>query len=944
MPGARIIRTSVGIVGAGPAGLLLSHLLHLEGIESVVIESRSRSHLEERVRAGVLEQGTVDLLNAAGVGERMRRQGLIHHGVELRFDRGGHRIDFQELTGRAITVYAQHEVIKDLINARLAAGGQILFEVEDVAIRGFEGDAPRITFRAAGEECQLACEYIAGCDGFHGVCRTSVPAGALRFYEKTFPFGWLGILARARPASNELIYANHERGFALLSMRTPDISRVYLQCRPDEELAEWPDERIWEELQRRFETADGFRLNEGPIFQKGVTPMRSFVTEPMQFGRLFLGGRRRTHRPAHGRQGPEPGRCGRVGAGARSGPPVSHRLRSAAAPLLGGLSAPRVARAALLLVDDFHVAPLRGEPGIRSSQAVGRARPVVRLPGGRHGVRGALYRAALRSSAMLKSGFSNPRPGNQMGRTVMNRMVPAALLGIAAVAYAQGQPAGRGGPQGGFPPMGTTPKPAIANVKAVRSCESLATVALPNTTIESAALDATNPGICRVTAVTTHPPAGDKVRIWIGIPTENWNGRFLGTGGGGFSGGSAGGINPPLALGYASGATDTGHPGGSGAFALDANGRLNWQAIRDNAYLGIHEMTETGKALTQAMYGVAPRYAYFDGCSTGGRQALMEAQRYPQDYNGIVSGAPAINWPKLMMQSLWGTVQMNAAANPLPACKLAAATAAAVAACDAIDGVKDGVIENPERCTFDPKALIGVSAGDCGTFTEADANMIRMLWDGPRHPDGGFLWYGQPRGADLNALAASRGTPLKPQAFVFSVEWLKFFLTENPQFDWTTVTPAAYQLFWDQSVEEYGLVIGTDNPDLTAFRDHGGKAIVWHGWADQLISAEGTIDYYKRVRQQMGGAEKTAQFARLFLAPGVGHCGGGPGPTPYGQLDALRGWVEDGNAPKTLTAARRDQTGAITRSRPLCQYPLVAKYKGTGSTDDAKNFVCSTGF
>lgn len=520
----------------------------------------------------------------------------------------------------------------------------------------------------------------------------------------------------------------------------------------------------------------------------------------------------------------------------------------------------------------------------------------------------------------------------------------ATALFIAAVAQVQGQ---RGTPPtGGFafqPPLGTTPKPAVPNAKPVRSCESLAMVALPNIAIESAAVDPANPGICRITVMTAHPPAGDKITIWIAIPTSNWNGRFLGTGGGGFVGGMAAGVNQPVALGYAAGATDTGHEGGSGSFAMDANGRLNWQAIRDNAHVGIHEMTVIGKAVTEAMYGAAPRYSYFNGCSTGGRQGLMEAQRYPQDYDGIVSGAPAINWPKLMMQSIWGTLQENVA-DPIPACKLAAATAAAIAACDMIDGVKDGVIEDPKRCTYDPKSLVGTSAGECGDFTQADADVIRKLWDGPRREDGSFLWYGQPRGADLNALAASRGTPLKAQAFPFTVDWLKYFITLNPQFDWSTMKPAAYEHFWDQSVEQYGTVIGTDNPDLTAFRNRGGKAIIWHGWADQLITGDGTIDYYKRVQQQMGGAEKTSQFARLFMAPGVAHCAGGAGPNPYGQLDMLLAWVEDGKAPATLTAARRDQNGAITRSRPLCQYPLVAKYKGSGSTDDAANFTCSSAF
>jgi Tannase and feruloyl esterase len=526
------------------------------------------------------------------------------------------------------------------------------------------------------------------------------------------------------------------------------------------------------------------------------------------------------------------------------------------------------------------------------------------------------------------------------------------LMHIATV-HAQAQRGGRGAPQGGPPaaigrggaaPAPTAPKPIIANAKPVRSCESLATISFPNTTVESAAVDSNNPGICRVTAIITHPPTGDKVKIWVGIPTSNWNGRFLGTGGGGFSGGNAAGINQPVALGYSAGATDTGHEGGSGSFALDANGRLNWQLIRDNGHVGIHEMTVTGKALTEAMYGVAPRYSYFNGCSTGGRQGLMEAQRYPQDYNGIVSGAPAINWPKLMMQSLWGSVEMNVASNPVPQCKLSAATAAAVAACDGIDGVKDGVIEDPKRCSFEPKSLLETPAGQCGAFTQADVDVIRKLLQGPTREDGSFLWYGMPWGADLNPLAATRGTPLQPQAFPFSVDWLKYFLTQNPQFDWTTITPAAYQRFWDQSLEQYGLVIGTDNPDLSEFRNRGGKAIVWHGWADQLITADGTIDYYKRVQQQMGGPQKTSELMRLFLAPGIAHCGGGAGPAPTGQLEALLAWVEDGKAPETLSATRRDQTGNVTRSRPLCQYPLVAKYKGTGSTDDAANFVCGTGF
>jgi p-hydroxybenzoate 3-monooxygenase len=285
------MRTQVGIVGAGPAGLLLSHLLHLEGIEAVVIEARSRRHCEERVRAGVLEQGSVDLLCAAGLGERMLHEGLVHRGIELRFRRRAHRIDLFDLTGgRAITVYGQQEAVKDMIQARLHAGGQVLFEVDNVSLDSIDGPQPVIRFRHHGAARQIACDFIGGCDGFHGVCRPSIPHGAITAYEREYPFGWLGILAEAAPASEELIYAHHERGFALLSMRSPTLSRLYLQCAPDEDIAHWPDDRIWRELETRLATDAGFRLASGPILQKGITAMRSFVVEPMQYGRLFLAG------------------------------------------------------------------------------------------------------------------------------------------------------------------------------------------------------------------------------------------------------------------------------------------------------------------------------------------------------------------------------------------------------------------------------------------------------------------------------------------------------------------------------------------------------------------------------------------------------------------------------------------------------------------------------
>ena len=284
------MRTQIGIVGAGPAGLLLAHLLRLQGIESIVVENRNRSYLEDRVRAGVLEQGTVDILNESGVGERLNKQGLIHHGIELSFNEKRHRIDLHELTGgRASTVYGQQEVVKDLIKARLDANAPLFFEVENTSIHDLETDAPKIRFTKDGAEQEIVCDFIAGCDGFHGICRSTIPAGVLNFYDRVYPFGWLGILAESKPPSEELIYCHHERGFALFSMRTPDITRLYLQCEPDEDIAKWTDDRIWSELESRLGASD-LTLKEGRIFQKSVTPMRSFVTEPMRYGNLFLAG------------------------------------------------------------------------------------------------------------------------------------------------------------------------------------------------------------------------------------------------------------------------------------------------------------------------------------------------------------------------------------------------------------------------------------------------------------------------------------------------------------------------------------------------------------------------------------------------------------------------------------------------------------------------------
>ncbi|MGA4849329.1 4-hydroxybenzoate 3-monooxygenase [Streptomyces sp. G5(2025)] len=286
------MRTTVGIIGAGPAGLLLARLLRNAGVDSVVLESRDRAYVERRQRAGILEQGTVDVLRESGAGARMDREGLPHDGIELRFDRRRHRVDFPALTGgKSVTVYAQTEVCKDLIALQLAEGGPLLFEAEALTVEGAETERPRVRFRHEGRVDVLECDYVVGCDGFWGVARKAMPEALSRVFERTYPFGWLGILADVPPSHDELVYARHDRGFALLSMRSPSVTRAYLQVPDGTDAADWADEEIWDELDRRLETADpAWTLKRGPVTAKSVTPMRSFVHEPMRHGRLFLAG------------------------------------------------------------------------------------------------------------------------------------------------------------------------------------------------------------------------------------------------------------------------------------------------------------------------------------------------------------------------------------------------------------------------------------------------------------------------------------------------------------------------------------------------------------------------------------------------------------------------------------------------------------------------------
>ncbi|MBL8697590.1 MAG: 4-hydroxybenzoate 3-monooxygenase [Alphaproteobacteria bacterium] len=285
-----MLRTQVAIIGSGPAGLLLGQLLHRAGVDTLIVEHRSRDHVLSRIRAGVLEPGTVALLAEAGVDARLRREGLVHDGVAIAFEGTRHRIDLRALAGAGVTVYGQTEVTRDLMDARLASGAPTVYEAEDVALHGFDGASPRLTWRRDGATAEVACDFIAGCDGSHGVSRASVDPAALATYEKIYPFGWLGVLADVPPASHELVYAAHDRGFALCSMRSPTRSRYYVQCPLDARLEDWPDARFWDELRARLDPASAAAVVTGPSIEKSIAPLRSFVAEPMRFGRLFLAG------------------------------------------------------------------------------------------------------------------------------------------------------------------------------------------------------------------------------------------------------------------------------------------------------------------------------------------------------------------------------------------------------------------------------------------------------------------------------------------------------------------------------------------------------------------------------------------------------------------------------------------------------------------------------
>jgi hypothetical protein len=445
------------------------------------------------------------------------------------------------------------------------------------------------------------------------------------------------------------------------------------------------------------------------------------------------------------------------------------------------------------------------------------------------------------------------------------------------------------------------------------------------------------PAFCDV-VLTQTDSAGNPIQIDVWLPESSWNGRFQGVGGAVFE---CGPVYSETAAaiqdGYSSATTDCGvNPADllTGSWALNPDGTLNTPLIDDFSYQGIHDMTVVGKAVTQLYYPSPLRYSYFNGCSTGGREGLMEAQMFPADYNGIVSGSPAINWTKFIPSELWPELVMLQSNDFLPACKETAFTNAVIAAC--ADG--SGVIENPAACHFNPFKLVG-EVTPCGTITATDAAVMQKIWNGPI-VDGRHLWYGLEPGSSTLFLAAtttSNGTT-GPEPFPIPVGWFQYWLTQDPSFNWETLTYQQFLQYFELSVSKFP-VIATDNPDLSAFERDGGKILIWHGLADELIFPQGTIQYYQRVQDTLG-ARNTATFARLFIAPGAQHCAAAAGPAPANPLQDVVNWVEHGQAPTTILATGGvDPATNQPTQRPLCMYPYLSQYV-SGNPDSLSSYTC----
>jgi Tannase and feruloyl esterase len=484
------------------------------------------------------------------------------------------------------------------------------------------------------------------------------------------------------------------------------------------------------------------------------------------------------------------------------------------------------------------------------------------------------------------------------------------------------------------------------------SCQSLSGLKLANTTITSAAEvragEFTPPGhaiaparrarqfgnfpaFCRVTA-TVKPVADSDIRIEVWMPVSGWNGKFLGVGNGGWAGSiNYGGLAQGVAHGFATASTDTGHEGKDSDASFAFGHPEKWI---DMGYRAVHEMTAKGKAVAAAFYGKPARVAYWNGCSTGGRQGLMEAQRYPRDYNGIAEGDPANALTHLMFAAIWpAEFTLKSPAGYIPPEKYLLIHNAALKACDGLDGVTDGIINDPTRCHFDPGTLAckGKETSTCLTATQVES--ARMIYAGPRNPrTGEQIFPGFEPGSELSWGTEAGG----PQPMAIPISYFRYVLFKNPNWSFR-------MLNFDSNVKladrQDGPVMNAINPDLHAFRDHGGKLIMYHGWSDPLIAPLESVDYYKNVVAAMGGLNATQRFARLFMVPGMLHCGGGPGPDSWDKVGVLDEWVDQGKAPDKIIASHTTH-GRVDMTRPLCPYPQVARWKRYGGTNDAANFVC----
>ncbi|MEO8591759.1 MAG: tannase/feruloyl esterase family alpha/beta hydrolase [Candidatus Solibacter sp.] len=474
------------------------------------------------------------------------------------------------------------------------------------------------------------------------------------------------------------------------------------------------------------------------------------------------------------------------------------------------------------------------------------------------------------------------------------------------------------------------------------SCDSLAALTLADTTITLAKVVGTGAfapptgqaapyqklaAFCRVTA-TVAPSKDSDIKLEVWLPVEGWNGKYQAVGNGGWAGSiSYGDMAAAVRRGYATSSTDTGHAGGGGSFALG-----HPEKLIDYAYRSEHEMAVKAKAMITAFYGSGPKLSYWNGCSAGGKQGLKEAQRYPADFDGIVAGAPASNWTGRATQSLWIAQAVRASeASALPADKLATLHRAVLSACDAQDGVKDGVLENPRACRFDVETVACKGQGSDGCLSAAQVAALRKIYAGVHDSDGKLIFPGHEPGSELGW-----GTMAGARPFAIGLDHFRYVVFKDANWNFTSLEfPRDAGL---AARVDAGLIDALD-PELKAYFGRGGKLIQYHGWSDPQISPWTSVLYYQSVLAAMGGADKVQSNYRLFMAPGMAHCGGGDGPNQFDMLDALETWVEKGKAPSSVIAARV-QNGKTERTRPLCPFPQTAVYRGTGSTDDAANFTC----